>query len=220
MSRALLLPLGLVAALGCNRPQPKDTPKPEADLTVGAKPAGATETAIFAAGCFWCVEAVFEDLKGVVDVTSGYAGGTKETAIYEIVGAGKTTHAEAVKITYDPQEISYGDLLRVLFATHDPTTKDFQMPDRGPQYRSAIFYESDEQKKVAEAYIKQLTDEKIFPDPIVTTLEPIGDGFFTAEAYHQDFVARHPDHPYVQQWSVPKLAKLRAKFPEMLKGAR
>jgi peptide-methionine (S)-S-oxide reductase len=189
-------------------------PKPSIDLPPSKS--GETRTAVFAMGCFWCSEAVFEEVEGVSDVTSGYAGGTAETAHYETVGSGSTKHAESIKVTYDPKKVSYADLLRVFFTTHDPTTKDRQGPDSGHQYRSAIFYANDEEKKVAEAYIKQLEAAKAFSAPIVTTLEPLT-GFYKAEDYHQDFVANHPDHPYVRAWSVPKLEKLRKSLPELLK---
>ena len=190
-----------------------DLPKPATDLPA-AKP-GTTRTAVLAGGCFWCIEAVFEPLKGVSDVASGYAGGTKESASYEEVSAGKTGHAESVRITYDPAKISYGQLLLVYFTLHDPTTKDRAGPDHGHQYRSAIFYQDAEEQRVAAAYIRQLEAAKVYPAPIVTTLEPL-DGFYPAEAYHQDFVRLHPDHPYVRQWSVPKVEKLNARFNELL----
>lgn len=189
---------------------PASLPDPAADL----KPAESqtTATAILAGGCFWCTEAAFELLDGVSDVTSGYAGGSKADAKYEKVGAGVTGHAEAIRITYNPQKISYGKLLKVFFDIHDPTTKDRQGPDTGTQYRSAIFYENEDQKKVAEAYIKQLTDAKVFGKPIVTTVEPIGDGFFDAEAYHQNYVQHNPDNPYVQINSMPKVEKVKQKY--------
>jgi methionine-S-sulfoxide reductase len=203
----------------------EDTPKPKLDVAAVPMKEGSgavqvkdgQQVAIFAGGCFWCTEAVFEPLKGVSSVVSGYAGDTKEAAVYEKVGSGDTKHAEAIEIIYDPAQISYGDLLQVFFALHDPTTKDRQGPDAGTQYRSAVFYINDEQKKVTEAYIKQLTDEKVFSAPIVTTLEPIGLGFFPAEEYHQDFVALHPTHPYVQAWAIPKIEKLNKKFKPLLK---
>jgi peptide-methionine (S)-S-oxide reductase len=203
----------------------EDTPKPKLDVAaVPVKEGGAISTksgqeqiAVFAGGCFWCTEAVFEPLRGVSSVVSGYAGDTKETATYEQVGSGDTKHAESIQIIYDPTKISYGDLLHVYFGIIDPTTKDRQGPDAGTQYRSTIFYLNEEQKQVTEAYIKQLTDDKVFSAPIVTTLEPIGLGFFPAEEYHQDFVARHPNHPYVQAWSVPKIEKLNKKFKDLLK---
>ena len=147
--------------------------------------------AVFAGGCFWCVEAVFEQIDGVLDAVSGYAGGSAETANYKAVCGGDTGHAEAVKIVYDPRKVSYEQLLKVHFATHDPTTKDRQGNDEGPQYRSAIFYASEEEKEIAKAFIADLDDAKAFPRPIVTTLEPLVK-FFPAEAYHQDYLRKNP----------------------------
>jgi peptide-methionine (S)-S-oxide reductase len=179
---------------------------------------GETRTAVFANGCFWCTEAVFEQLEGVNDVVSGYAGGTRETANYEAVCTGRTAHAEAVRVTYEPAKISYGQLLRVFFATHDPTTKDRQGPDTGPQYRSAIFYSSDEEKKVADAYIKQLTAAKAFDRPIVTTREPLKpDGFYEAEIYHQNYAVCNPNNPYIRSQAVQKVKKVREQFKDQVK---
>ena len=189
-------------------------PAPKQDL---AAPQGqTTATAVFAGGCFRCTEGVFEQLAGVTDVTSGYAGGTKDTADYETVSTGTTGHAESIRITYDPTKISYGTLLRVFFSAHDPTTKDRQGPDVGHQYRSAIFYDSPEQKRVAEAYIKQLQAAKAFDDPIVTTLEPLN-AFYPAEAYHQDYVVNHTTQPYVCQVSIPKIQHIRELYKSLLK---
>src|ERR1019366_8526872 len=175
-------------------------PDPVVDLAAdkNAKP-GELHTAVVAGGCFWCIDGVFRQMKGVTEVVSGYAGGSKETADYETVCTGATGHAESVKITYDPTKITYGQLLRILFTVIDPTTKDRQGPDAGTQYRSAIFYENDDQKNVAKAYIAQLDAAKIFPYPIVTTLEPLKpDAFYPAEAYHQNYDACHLNNPYVQ----------------------
>ena len=196
-------------------------PKPAAELSADKQAkAGETRSAVFAGGCFWCVEAVFEQLDGVKDAVSGYAGGTKETANYDDVCSGKTAHAEAVKITYHPAKISYADLLRVFFATHDPTTLNRQGPDFGPQYRSAVFYESEEQKKVTEEYIRQLNESKAFPKPIVTTLEPLkADGFYVAEKYHQDYAACNPQNPYIRAQALPKVKKVREKFSAQTKPA-
>ena len=173
------------------------------------------ETAVLAGGCFWGVEAVFEHLKGVTNVTSGYSGGTNQTAKYEIVGTGRTGHAEAVQITYDPSQITYGQLLRVFFSVaHDPTQLNRQGPDVGTQYRSAIFFSNAEQKKIAEAYIAQLNNAKVFPKPIVTELAPLK-GYYEAEAYHQDFAKRNPAHPYIVIHDAPKVANLQKQFPEL-----
>jgi peptide methionine sulfoxide reductase msrA/msrB len=174
-------------------------------------------TAVFAGGCFWCVEAVFEELEGVSEVISGYAGGTKETANYKDVCAGGTGHAEAVQIIYDPSKISYEDLLKVHFATHDPTTKNRQGADAGPQYRSAIFYASEEEKQLAEAFIDDLHKAKAFRGPIVTTLEPLR-GFYPAEPYHQNYVCTNPNQGYVQGVALPKVQKVREKFRDKLKA--
>ena len=205
------------AAFSCSRPTyaAEDLPKPAVDLTP-AKEGETTRNAVFAGGCFWCTEAVFEQLDGVSDVVSGYAGGTKESADYEKVSEGRTDHAEAIRITYDPSRVTYGTLLRVFFATHDPTTKDRQGPDWGRQYRSAVFYANDDEKRVAEAYIKQLDEAKVFDNAIVTTLEPL-QAFYEAEKYHQDFVTRNPTHGYVRQWALPKIAKVREKFKDQVK---
>ena len=193
-------------------------PKPAIDLPPGDLKPGQTRTAVLAGGCFWCMEAVFQQLEGVDKVVSGYAGGSKETANYETVCGGNTGHAEAIQITYDPTKISYGQLLRVFFAVIDPTTKDAQGPDHGTQYRSAIFFENDEQKKVAEAYIRQLDDAKAFRRPIVTTVESLkSSGFYPAELYHQNYAACNPNNPYIRAEATPKVEKVRAKFPDQVK---
>ncbi len=190
------------------------TSQPDASAEASAT---KTKTAVLAGGCFWCVEAVFEQLDGVEKVVSGYAGDSAETADYDSVSSGATQHAEAVRVTYDPSKISYGELLRVFFATHDPTQLNRQGPDTGAQYRSTVFYADDEQKRIAEAYIAQLEQAGAFDRPIVTTLEPLAD-FYTAEDDHQDFVSRHPNHPYVRAWALPKVAKVRDKFSDQIKS--
>jgi peptide-methionine (S)-S-oxide reductase len=190
-------------------------PDPVKDIHVNT--AGTRHTAVLAGGCFWGVEAVFEELKGVSDVVSGFAGGSQYTAHYEVVSSGTTSHAESVKITYDPAVITYGQLLKVFFSVaHDPTELNRQGPDVGTQYRSSIFYDSADQKTVAEAYIKQLTDAGVFTRRIVTAVVPF-EGFYPAEAYHQNFLVRHPDYPYIVVNDLPKLRALRAEFPELLK---
>jgi peptide-methionine (S)-S-oxide reductase len=177
-----------------------------------------TQTAVLAGGCFWGVEGVFERLTGVSDVVSGYAGGSKSTASYRIVSTGTTGHAESVKITYDPNRISYGQLLKIFFAiAHDPTELNRQGPDEGTQYRSSIFYVNEEQKQVAVAYIKQLNDAKIFRRPIVTTVVPL-EAFYPAEAYHQNFLVRNPTYPYIVYNDLPKVKHLEQEFPAMVKG--
>jgi peptide-methionine (S)-S-oxide reductase len=175
------------------------------------------QTAVLSGGCFWCTEAVFEQLAGVTEVTSGYAGGTANEAHYEMVGSGKTNHAESVRITFDPSKITYGTILKVFFSVaHDPTTKDRQGPDWGRQYRSAIWYKDAEQEKVARAYIQQLTEAKTFKAPIVTEVSPLK-AFYPAEDYHQHYVTNHPSNPYVVVNSIPKLEKLRKAYPELLR---
>jgi peptide-methionine (S)-S-oxide reductase len=187
-------------------------PSPATDVASTSQ----TATAVFAGGCFWGVEAVFERLKGVSEVVSGFAGGKKSTANYETVSGGRTGHAESVKVTYDPSKISYGQLLQVFFSVaHDPTTLNRQGPDEGTQYRSAIFYTDAEQKRVAEAYIKQLDDAKVFKHKIVTQLTPL-DGFYAAEAYHQHYFDQHPNQPYIVYNDAPKVRELQKQFPELL----
>jgi peptide-methionine (S)-S-oxide reductase len=176
-----------------------------------------TATAVFAGGCFWGVEAVFERLNGVTNAVSGFAGGAAYTAHYEVVSSGITGHAESVQVTYDPSKISYGKLLEVFFAVaHDPTELNRQGPDVGSQYRSAIFYSDPQQKRIAEAYIHQLEAAKIFPQPIVTKLTPLN-GFYAAEGYHQHYYDHNPNNPYIVYNDVPKVKHLEQQFPQLLK---
>ncbi|MBN2658606.1 MAG: peptide-methionine (S)-S-oxide reductase MsrA [Spirochaetales bacterium] len=178
---------------------------------------GEKDTAVFAGGCFWGVEAVFESLKGVTDVQSGYSGGPARLASYRMVGTGTTGHAESVIVEYDPSVISYEKLLEVFFlVAHDPTQFNYQGPDIGPQYRSAIFYNSEMQKETAESYIGKLEKEKLYGQPIVTEVTEL-DAFYPAEDYHQDFMALNPDHPYIVYWDAPKLRHLEEMFPALLK---
>lgn len=173
------------------------------------------ETAVLAGGCFWGVEAVFEHLKGVSNVVSGFSGGEKNTAHYEEVSTGRTGHAESVKITYDPSQITYGELLKVYFAVaHDPTELNYQGPDHGTQYRSAIFYANEEQKKIATEYIQQLDKAGIFPRPIVTQVVPLK-GFYAAESYHQHYLQNNPTDPYIMYNDIPKLVALKKQYPQM-----
>jgi peptide-methionine (S)-S-oxide reductase len=175
------------------------------------------QTLVLAGGCFWGVEAVFENLRGVSQVVSGYAGGSANTAKYDLVSDGNTGHAEVVQITYDPQQISFGQLLKVFFAVaHDPTQVGGQGPDTGSQYRSAIFFANPDQQKVAQAYITQLDRSKAFGKPIVTTLESLTQ-FYPAETYHQNYIDRHPTAPYVVIHDLPKLNQLRQQFPQLIK---
>jgi peptide methionine sulfoxide reductase msrA/msrB len=185
---------------------------PASDATTPRK-----NTAVLAGGCFWCVEAVFEELEGVFDAVSGYAGGTADSANYQAVCSGTTGHAEAVQIIYDPAQISYRQLLEVHFATHDPTTLNRQGHDIGPQYRSAIFYASEAERSEAQALIDELNASGVFPRPIVTTLEPLT-AFYPAEAYHQGYVCANPFNGYVQAVALPKVAKVRKHFSGRLKS--
>ena len=178
--------------------------------------AGTQQTAVFAGGCFWGVDAVFKHVKGVDQVVSGYAGGGASTAQYETVSTGTTGHAESVEVTYDPSRVSYNDLLEVFLAAHDPTELNRQGPDEGTQYRSAVFYTSADQKKAADAYIAKLDRAKAYSDPIVTQVVALK-GFYPAEAYHQDYLEQHPDNPYIVINDLPKLALLREKFPQLYK---
>jgi peptide-methionine (S)-S-oxide reductase len=174
-----------------------------------------TATAVFAGGCFWGVDAVFKHVKGVTSAVSGYAGGSAKTAHYEIIGTGLTGHAESVEVTYDPSQISYGQLLRVFFSVaHDPTQLNRQGPDVGTQYRSVIFYADAEQQRIAQAYIAQLSNAKVFARPIVTQLTPLN-AFYPAEDYHQDYLAKHPENMYIVINDLPKLNHLRQEFPQI-----
>jgi len=191
-------------------------PDPVVDIASDAVSTGQ-QTAVLAGGCFWGMEAVFEHVKGVSDVVSGFSGGDANSAHYERVSFGGTGHAEAVKITYDPSQISYGQLLKIYFlVAHDPTELNRQGPDSGTQYRSAIFFANDEQKRVAQSYIEQLNKAHSFPEPIVTQLNPLN-GFYAAEDYHQNFIDRNPDYPYVVINDLPKLEQLRKQFPTLYK---
>ena len=187
-------------------------PAPRTDVT-GVK---GQQVAVLAGGCFWGMEAVFENVKGVVSVTSGFAGGAKGDATYDRVSTERTGHAEAIRIVYDPAKVSYGTLLRVYFSVaHDPTQLNRQGPDSGPSYRSAIFPQSPAQRTAAAAYIAQLGGAKAYPRPIVTRLET--GSFYPAEAYHQDFFRRNPNHPYIVRYDKPKVAAFRAAFPNLAK---
>ena len=197
---------------------PDRFPDPQIDLPPATGPHGAEpQTIVLAGGCFWCVEAVFKALDGVLDVTSGYAGGTAETADYRSVCGGKTSHAEVVRVRIDPARVSLGQILKVFFSVaHDPTQLDRQGNDRGRQYRSAVFYANDAQLRVAQAYIRQLNEAGVFKSPIVTCLEPIT-AFYEAEDYHQDYAARNPGQPYIAAVAAPKVEKLQTYFADRLK---
>ena len=188
-------------------------PKPAVDQPVAATK--GKEVAVISGGCFWGIQAVYEHTKGVISATSGYAGGTPETAQYEIVSSGKTDHAESVKIVFDPSEITYGQVLMIFFSVaHNPTELNKQGPDWGTQYRSSVFYSSPEQKKIAEAYIQQLNGAKVYSSKIVTQVVPLK-GFYPAEGYHQDYLKHHTDNPYIVINDLPKLQNLRKEFPEL-----
>jgi peptide-methionine (S)-S-oxide reductase len=208
---------GLVAcSAGFARSQPVALPNPKLD--VPASTAGGDQTAVFAGGCFWGVEAVFEHVKGVKQATSGYSGGDASTARYGIVSTGRTGHAESVKVVYDPAQVSYGQLLKVYFSVaHDPTQLNRQSPDTGPQYRSEIFTTNAMQQRVANAYIAQLSSARVFPAPIVTRVEPLK-AFYPAESHHQDYLRLHPRDPYIVYNDAPKLVHLKAMFPTLYTG--
>ncbi len=184
-------------------------------LAMSEPSSAGTETAVLAGGCFWGVQGVFQHVKGVKNAVSGYSGGAADTAQYDAVGSGQTGHAESVEITFDPKLVSYGKLLQIYFSVaHNPTELNFQGPDTGTQYRSTIFAESEAQKKVAEAYIKQLNAAKVYDAPIVTTIET-QKKFYPAEAYHQDYATLHPDSGYIATFDLPKIANLSKVFPEL-----
>jgi peptide-methionine (S)-S-oxide reductase len=191
-------------------------PDPALDAPLASSKGG--QTAVLAGGCFWGVEAVFEHVKGVAEVKSGYSGGLAAAARYGKVSTGQTGHAESVRITYDPSQISYGQLLKVFFSVaHDPTELNRQGPDRGTQYRSAIFYSNEEQKRIAQAYINQLNNAKVFTGPIVTQVASL-ESFHEAESYHQDYLAKHPDEPYIVINDLPKVENLRKYLPGLYKA--
>jgi peptide-methionine (S)-S-oxide reductase len=207
----LLLAAGFVATRSTAE-EARIIPPPSVDEQAGA---GASETAVVAGGCFWGVQGVFQHVDGVTSAISGYAGGEKATAHYEMTSEGTTGHAESVQITYDPRKITYGRILQVYFSVaHDPTELNRQGPDEGTQYRSAIFPANDEQAKVAKAYIAQLDSAHAFSAPIVTTIE-LGKTFYRAEDYHQDFLARNPGYPYIVFNDLPKIANLKKVFPNL-----
>jgi peptide-methionine (S)-S-oxide reductase len=190
-----------------------DVPNPPRDTAEMMK---GTQTAVLAGGCFWGVEGIFERLKGVVSATSGYSGGGKDTAFYEMVSTGTTGHAESVQVRYDPAKISYGTILKVFFTiAHDPTQLNYQGPDHGTQYRSVIFYANAGQKQVAESYIAALDAARVYPQKIVTQVVPLK-AFYPAEDYHQHFLDRNPDYPYIAYWDMPKIANLRHTYPDLV----
>ncbi len=192
----------------------ESVPAAPAAKSATAKEPGALQTAVLAGGCFWGVEGVFERVRGVRNVISGYAGGDKSAANYEAVGSGRTGHAESVQVTFDPHMVSYGEILRIFFSVaHDPTQLNRQGPDTGPQYRSAIFYANEAQRDIARAYIAELDASGKFPRAIVTRVDPLK-AFYPAENYHQDFIAKNPYHPYVVFHDLPKIRNLERLYPE------
>ena len=206
-----LIVLGVLQVTACGAESAVAIPAPTVD---SPKAAGPMQTAVLAGGCFWGVQGVFQHLRGVKQALSGYAGGAKGTAEYETVSGGDTGHAESVQITYDPAVVSYGEILQVFFSVaHDPTQLNRQGPDYGTQYRSAIFYGNDQQKKVAEAYIAQLDKAQSFKRPIVTQLTQLA-AFYPAEAYHQDYATLHPNNPYIHYNDLPKVENLKRLFPD------
>ena len=209
----LLLAIGHPSFLVAARRANSAFPKPAVDSPIA--PSHGHEEAVLSGGCFWGVQAVFEHTHGVLSAISGYTGGSADTAHYEMVEAGNTGHAESVRITFDPSQITYGEILMIFFAVaHDPTQLGKQGPDWGTQYRSALFYSSPEQKRIAEAYIAQLNAAKIYPQKIVTQVVALQQ-FFPAESYHQDYARRHPDNPYIVINDLPKLAAFRNQFPDL-----
>jgi peptide-methionine (S)-S-oxide reductase len=217
---ALVFIIGLVAwtairALGSRPPETPKAPFPAPAVDAPLASGKGQQTAVFAGGCFWGVQAVFQHLKGVSSATSGYSGGYVQSPSYESVSMGVTGHAESVSISYDPSQVSYGQLLMVFFAVaHDPTQSNRQGPDTGTQYRSMIFYANEEQKRIAEAYIAQLDAAKIYSRRIVTKVEPYK-AFYPAESYHQDYLKNNPDNPYIVYNDLPKLENLKKDFPAL-----
>ncbi len=216
IAAAVLILTGIAVAFTWPaRTAERATALPAPSMDTPATATETTETAVLAGGCFWGVQAVFQHVKGVSHVLSGYAGGTKDTAQYEVVSSGTTGHAESVQVKFDPREISYGRILQIYFSVaHDPTELNRQGPDTGTQYRSAIFFANDKQQKVAQAYIAQLDKAHVFGSPIVTKLTQFT-AFYPAEAYHQDYATRHPDNPYIYYNDLPKVENLKRLFPQV-----
>ncbi len=209
---ALLVGLTAYKASGASAP----VPSPASDEVKATAP--GKQTVVVSGGCFWGIQAVFQHVKGVKNATAGYSGGAANTADYETVSTGQTGHAESVKITYDPAQVTFGELLRVFFSVaHDPTELNRQGPDEGTQYRSVIFYVTDEQKRIAEAYIAQLDQAKVFKGKIVTQVVPLK-AFYPAEDYHQNYATLHPDNPYIFFNDAPKVANLHKEFPDLYTG--
>lgn len=214
-NHSLLIFSLVVSMLGCSARAASTNPIPAATADIPLATASGRQTAVFAGGCFWGTQAVFERVKGVVETTVGYSGGSASTATYDQVTTETTGHAESVQVVYDPSRITYGQLLRIFFSVaHDPTQLNRQGPDVGTSYRSAIFYASPEQKRIAEAYIAQLDAAKVFSGRIVTQVVPLK-AFYRAEDYHQDYALKNPNNPYIQVCDRPKIAALKQQFPEL-----
>lgn len=217
-----LLATVLLISVSCQSNQKKEQtevlPKAKKEVAkLSQEDLSKYETAYFASGCFWCVEAIFESVKGVKEAVSGYAGGTEENPTYQQVGAGLTSHAEAVEVYYDPKVISFTALVQVFFGSHDPTTLNRQGPDRGPQYRSVAFYKNSEEKKIIEAYIEALKEQNVYEgDPITTEVTEFVK-FWIAEDYHQDYEKKHPTNSYITNVSIPRLNRFKANFGDYLK---
>jgi peptide-methionine (S)-S-oxide reductase len=209
---SVLLPLG--RGVACNTSSAAVAiPDPDVDNPLSS--AKGQETAVLAGGCFWGIQALFEHVKGVIRATSGYAGGAANTAQYEKVSTGRTGHAESVQVIYDPSQISFGQILKIFFSVaHDPTQLNQQGPDAGTQYRSAIFFASEDQKRISQAYIEQLSESKVFKQPIVTQIVPLV-AFYPAEDYHQDYVVHHPENMYIVINDLPKVDNLKKQFPAL-----
>ncbi|MGP8175036.1 MAG: peptide-methionine (S)-S-oxide reductase MsrA [Terracidiphilus sp.] len=213
--RGAIIPLLIVtlSSAGCRAAAKAPIPAAVSDAPLAQAP--GKQTAVFAGGCFWGTQSVFERVKGVLATTAGYAGGSASTATYALVTTETTGHAESVRVVYDPSKITYGQLLRVFFSVaHDPTQLNRQGPDVGTSYRSAIFYTSEEQRRISQAYIAQLDAAHVFPKPIVTQVVPL-QGFYDAESYHQDYALHNPDNPYIQVCDRPKIEALKQQFPEL-----
>jgi peptide-methionine (S)-S-oxide reductase len=207
--------IGFAALIACNATSASvvTTPDPAVDDSLAAK--SGQQTVVLSGGCFWGVQLVFEHVKGVVDVKAGYSGGTAKTATYDVVSTGATGHAESVRIVYDPSQITFGQLLKVFFSVaHDPTQLNRQDPDEGTQYRSAIFYADPDQQRIAQAYVDQMNEAKVFKHKIVTQIVPL-QAFYQAEAYHQDYAVHNPQNPYISMYDLPKLDHLRKQLPDL-----
>jgi peptide-methionine (S)-S-oxide reductase len=218
-----VLPLALVLSLtACNAQEAAHGPLPPAQVDTPLATTPGKATAVFAGGCFWGTQAVFQRVKGVTHTTAGYAGGSKNTANYSDVSSETTQHAESVEVVYDPSKLTYGQLLRIFFTVHDPTTLNRQGPDSGTSYRSAVFFNSPDQKRIADAYIAQLNAAKSWPHKIVTEVTPLK-AFYAGEDYHQDYALKNPNNPYIMVCDRPKIATLKADYPDLYveyKGSR